>query len=94
MKELYKMLAEKESKKPILRPTASPAEPNPRGTQGLKKSPTLCGLATCNLIGCGERGILYRFNTRRNTLIISALFFQKNAILPIFVANLSQDKAL
>jgi len=42
----------------------------------------------------GERGILYRFYTRRNTLIISALFFQKNAILPIFVANLSQDKAL
>lgn len=45
-------------------------------------------------INSGERGILYRFYTRRNTLIISALFFQKNAILPIFVANLSQDKAL
>ena len=42
----------------------------------------------------GERGILYRFYTWRKSLIINTLFFQKNAILPIFVANLSQDKAL
>ena len=42
----------------------------------------------------GERGILYRFYTLRNTLIISTLFFKKNAILPISVAILSQDKAL
>ena len=42
----------------------------------------------------GERGILYHFYNCRKSLIISTLFFQKNAILPIFVANLSQDKAL
>ena len=53
----------------------------------------LCKYLIFSVYG-GERGILYRFYTRRNTLIISALFFQKNAILPIFVANLSQDKAL
>ena len=58
----------------------------------LKMAKSLIYSALANLRG--ERGILYRFYTRRNTLIISALFFQKNAILPIFVANLSQDKAL
>ena len=43
---------------------------------------------------CGERGILYRFYTWRKVLNINTLFFQKNAILPISVAILSQDKAL
>ncbi len=58
----------------------------------LKMAKSLIYSALANLRG--ERGILHRFYNHRKSLIISTIVFQKNAILPIFVANLSQDKAL